>query len=242
MTSNPNRHGANHTDVEPQTESANAGDRRPIASRSTAWAQKITAGLAKTAVQPNHISIGSMVFAALAGVLFFIGGQGGDKLLPLCWILAGLAVQGRLLCNLFDGMLAVEAGRGTSDGLAWNEFPDRYADVMILIGVGYGVDSPSLGWMAACFAILTAYTRELGNSVGAGADFVGPMAKQHRMAVITIAAVLSSLIALLPILSRPELPATIMIVALWLIVGGAILTSLRRTTRLLSRLRGNRST
>jgi len=205
--------------------------RRPLSSRNTHWARKGTQWLSTTRIQPNHISMASMVFAALAGLLFSVAPHSGALLKAFLLILAALACQARLLCNLFDGLLAVEAGRRTLDGFAWNEFPDRYADILIFIGLGYGVGLPSLGWAAACFSVLTAYTRELGNATGAGADFVGPMAKQHRMAVVTVAAVVGALLVAIPGITNLLLTASLVIIVL-----GSVFTSLRRTKRLLNAL------
>jgi len=206
----------------PEADDEALGDRRPLASRDTNWAHKATAMLAKTSIQPNQVSIGSIVFAGIAGLLFYVSGHVDPSYRWMLWLLAALACQFRLLCNLFDGMLAVEAGRKSADGLAWNEFPDRYADILIMIGIGYGIGFPSLGWAAACFSVLTAYTRELGNAVGAGADFIGPMAKQHRMAVITAASVLAAVTSFFDL--HP------------MIAVGALLTSIRRSHRLLNKL------
>jgi len=209
----------------------NNGDRRPLNSRDTGWARKGTQWLTTTGLQPNQISMGSVVFAALAGLLFFIAPQTSGLLKAILLLLAALACQCRLLCNLFDGLLAVEAGRKTHDGIAWNEFPDRYADILILVGIGYGVGMPSLGWAAACFSVLTAYTRELGNAAGNGADFVGPMAKQHRMAVVTVAAVIGAFLA-----AYESATTWVLIISLVVISLGALFTSMRRTKRLLDAL------
>ena len=61
---------------------------------------------------------------------------------------------------MLDGMVAVEGGKGSPDGPIWNEAPDRYSDIVILVGAGYGAAfagaaSPSLGWAAAVFAVMT---------------------------------------------------------------------------------------
>ncbi len=45
--------------------------------------------------------------------------------------------------------------------------------------------SPVLGWASAVLAVLVAYIRAIAASVGAGQIFLGPMAKQQRMAVLT---------------------------------------------------------
>lgn len=207
-------------------------NRRPLASRDTGWAKAVARRLAETSITPNQISMASVVFAALAGLAFWQVGETEGAARALLLVLAGFLVQCRLLCNLFDGMVAVEAGKGSPDGAFWNEFPDRVADIAILIGAGYGVDQPALGWAAAGFAVLTAYVRELGRACGQEADFSGPMAKPHRMAAITLAAALSLFEPLWN--GRGE----VLTVALWIVAIGAVLTALRRSVRLVKELRG----
>jgi hypothetical protein len=50
----------------------------------------------------------------------------------------------------------------------------------------------TLGWAAALLAVLTAYVRVLGGSLGLMQHFTGPMAKQHRMFTLTLAALLAA--------------------------------------------------
>lgn len=73
-------------------------------------------------------------------------------------------VQGRLICNLLDGMVAVEGGLRSPVGAVFNDLPDRVSDSLILIGAGYGLAgfityAPQLGWAAALMAVMTAYVR-----------------------------------------------------------------------------------
>jgi phosphatidylglycerophosphate synthase len=154
-------------------------DRRPIASRSTAWAKWLAARLAASAVTPNQISLLSMVFAAAGGGLMLAGGWPA-------WVAAAACVQGRLLCNLLDGMVAVEGGKSSAVGGLYNEFPDRGADTLLLVPLGYAVGQPWLGWAAALLAALTAYVRVFGGALGLPQDFAGVMAKQRRMAALTL--------------------------------------------------------
>jgi len=114
------------------------GDRRPLTSRNTRWARYIAARLAQGGVSPNLISAFSVVFAA---------GCFG------CFL---LAIQLRLLCNLLDGMVAIEGGLQSATGAIWNELPDRIGDILILVGAGLFADSATLGWAASALAILTA--------------------------------------------------------------------------------------
>lgn len=171
--------------------------------------------------------------AACAGVAFWQAGQ-ADGVARIVLLLAGaLFCQFRLLCNLFDGMVAIEGGKQSPDGPFWNEFPDRVADTLIFVGIGYGVTEPGLGWAAACFAVFTAYTRELGRECGLPADFSGPMAKQHRMGIVTAAALVA---CLEPLWHDRD---TVMTIALWIVAVGAALTVLRRGARIVGALRAN---
>lgn len=207
-------------------------DRRPVSTRNARWAGVIAQRLQRAGATPNGISVASMVFALLAALCFaFAFRATGTGTVQLCMLGAVVGIQGRLLCNLFDGMVAVEAGRGAPDGAFWNEFPDRVSDALILLGAGLFVADPTLGWAAAAMAFLTAYIRELGANCGYGADFSGPMAKQHRMAMMTGAALLSVLEPLW------GWSGQILTAALWVVAVGAGLTALRRALRLVLKMR-----
>lgn len=156
------------------------GARRPIASRSSSWAIGLSQYLTRIGVTPNSISVASIAFAALGGALMFAAH-------PLAWVGAAACVQLRLVCNLLDGMVAIEGGKKTRTGAIYNEFPDRIADSLLLIPAGYAAGLPWLGWLCALLAALTAYVRVFGGSVGLPQDFSGIMAKQRRMAALTVA-------------------------------------------------------
>ncbi|MBD9559400.1 CDP-alcohol phosphatidyltransferase family protein [Ensifer sp. ENS03] len=209
------------------------GDRRPLASRNTRWAQATARRLASMNLTPNRISQASMLAAALAGLSFWLTGESEDGVRASLFIAAALFCQLRLLCNLFDGMVAVEGGKGEADGPFWNEFPDRIADIFIFVGAGFAIGVPALGFAAATSGVLTAYVRELGRANGAPGDFSGPMAKQHRMATMTLAAVVSAFEGLW--LGDGEL----LWIALLAISTGAVLTALLRARRQIAWLRQN---
>ncbi|MDR7031898.1 CDP-alcohol phosphatidyltransferase family protein [Mesorhizobium sp. BE184] len=207
--------------------------RRPLASRDTRLAQTIAGRLATMSVTPNMISQASMAMAALAGTCFWLAGDSEPLVKGMLLVAAAVFCQLRLLCNLFDGMVAVEGGKAAADGPFWNEFPDRIADMLIFVGIGYAVASPGLGWAAAAMAVMTAYVRELGRANGAGSDFSGPMAKQHRMAVVTLAA----LVSVLEFLWDGD--NEILRFALWVVAVGAAFTALRRGLAQIRRLNGS---
>jgi phosphatidylglycerophosphate synthase len=158
--------------------------RRPLASRSTRWAGVLSAAAVRAGLTADGISILSLLFAA--------AGTAALLLLPRPWNLLACAagIQLRLLCNLLDGMVAIEGGRKSKIGVLYNEVPDRVADSMFLVGLGYAIGMSWLGWLAALAAAVTAYIRVLGGTFGLAQDFRGPLAKPHRMAVMTLGCLL----------------------------------------------------
>jgi phosphatidylglycerophosphate synthase len=194
--------------------------------------------LTRRGVRPNAISLTGVAFAAVAGACLAASALDGPVPRAALLVVAAAMIQFRLVCNLLDGMVAIEGGLKTKSGELYNDVPDRVSDPLILVGAGYGVIwgawGPTLGWLAAVLAILTAYVRVLGVSVGTPAYFLGPMAKQHRMAVLTFACVVGVVesVVLQPYVGRA------LGVALVVIVVGSALTVGRRLRRIAADLEG----
>ena len=208
-------------------------NRRPIKSRASGWAQASARILARAGASPNMISGASVAFAALGGALMALAGMSGQILHGVALVAAAACIQARLICNLLDGMVAVEFKRGSSSGAIWNELPDRVSDALFLAGAGacafaslHPLTGMTLGWTAAVLAVTTAYVRELGRGLGFPADFSGPMAKPQRMAALTLTCLLAA----------PE-PlwqghGEVMLIGLLVIAIGTALTVVRRTRNL----------
>lgn len=157
----------------------------------------------------------------------------------LAWLAGAGFIQLRLLANLLDGMVAIESGRASPVGELYNEVPDRVSDTAILVGVGFASGgTPSLGLIAACAALFTAYVRAMGKAAGAPHEFCGPMAKQQRMALLTIAALYC---ASVPKSWQPSWGASseygFMAAVLLIISVGSLLTAIRRLLRIANNLR-----
>lgn len=140
--------------------------------------------LLATPMTANQISMLGIVFAAL-GAAALVAAPGSAWL----FLAGAVGIQLRLLANMMDGLVAVEGGRGSPTGALWNEVPDRLEDGLLLVGFGYAVGLAEVGYGAAILAVFTAYVRAVGASHGLGQDFRGPMAKQHRMAALTLGCV-----------------------------------------------------
>jgi len=210
--------------------------RRPLKTRERVWARALAARLAAWGVRPNAVSIASVGFAVFAGACLWTSLGDDGRTSAILLLAAAAGIQIRLLCNLLDGLIAVEGGLGSPVGEIYNDLPDRFADVAILVGAGlalgalpYGV---TLGWVAAIAALITAYVRVLGGAVGLPQDFSGPMAKQHRMALLTLGCLAGAVEAFL------QRPPRLLYAALALVLFGSAVTIVRRTWRIAAGLRG----
>jgi len=208
------------------TQNHDMESRRPLKVRSARFATNFAKWLSQQNITPNQISIMSVFFAALSAICLFSLSYYTGVLSLILAILAAVFIQGRLLCNLFDGMVAVEGGKSTAAGELFNDIPDRIADPLIIVAAGYAIADVSwastLAWVAAILAVMTAYVRTLASAIGAPTSFAGPMAKQHRMAVLTLACCITAL----EIFIWHSVYA--LLVALVIITVGCIMTLFRR--------------
>lgn len=76
---------------------------------------------------PNGILIARIFCSLLAAMCLF------------CGILLLIVV--RLICNLLDGLVAVEGGMQSPGAAVYNDLPDRSSDAVSLLGVGYSISA-----------------------------------------------------------------------------------------------------
>jgi phosphatidylglycerophosphate synthase len=209
-------------------------NRRPLQTRSKKWAQALAAGVARTGLSPNAISVLGLVFAGVGAVM----------MLAHWWWVAAVCVQLRLLCNMLDGLVAVEHGKGDKLGGFFNEVPDRVEDVMLLLAAGHAageaarmaglVGGATLGWAAALLAVGTAYIRQTGVAMGLPQDYSGPMAKPQRMFLLTVSLLAAEVVLLT---HDVEAARATLGIGVMLIGGGTAATLARRTVRLAEALK-----
>jgi phosphatidylglycerophosphate synthase len=210
---------------------SNSIDRRPIATRNRKWAQSSTAWLASRNVSPNAISIAGMSTCIVAGIALGMTSVADYRIF---WLIAALGAQLRLTANMFDGMVAIASSRASKAGELYNEVPDRISDAAVFIGAGFAWGgNVTLGYIATILAIFTAYVRAAGKIAGAPNEFCGPMAKQHRMLIITLICVYA---AITPrswqIITFNDSQIGLMTLGLVVIVVGCIITVIRRLSRI----------
>jgi phosphatidylglycerophosphate synthase len=154
-------------------------------------------------------------------------------------LIAALGAQLRLTANMLDGMVAIASSRTSKTGELYNEVPDRISDAAVFIGAGFAWGgNMTLGYIATILAIFTAYVRAAGKIAGAPNEFCGPMAKQHRMLVVTLVCVYA---AISPrswqMITFNNSQIGVMTLGLLIIIAGCVITVIRRVARIANALK-----
>jgi phosphatidylglycerophosphate synthase len=206
-------------------------DRRPIATRNRKWAQDATVWLASRNVSPDAISIAGMSACIIGGIALGVTSIADYRIL---WLIGALGAQLRLTANMLDGMVAIASSRASKTGELYNEVPDRLSDAAVFIGAGYAWGgNVTLGYIATILAIFTAYVRAAGKIAGAPNEFCGPMAKQHRMLVITLICVYATITPRSwQMITFNNSQIGLMTLGLVVIVVGCVITVVRRLSRI----------
>lgn len=212
--------------------------RRPIKTRSAEWAQRCSQFLCRFGITPNLVSVVSVAFALLVAGCYWASDYFESSLWQRSIFLLGAAIgiQLRLICNLMDGMIAIEGGKATRNGDIYNEIPDRFADLIIIVAAGIWAGDrvySDLAWLAGALSILIACIRMQGAALTQEHDFSGPMAKPQRMALLTLVTLL--LIAL----GCFNVTLPVMFWALLVLIVGEALTIVRRIRNLSIKLGGH---
>jgi phosphatidylglycerophosphate synthase len=221
-----------------ESASVTGANRRPARARDHTWVRWLAGRLAVAGATPNQVSLASVLFAGLASVCLLLAAVTPIGR-PLLFLTAAALLPFRGLCNLCDGLIAVEGGRRTRAGVIFNDLPDRLSDALLLAAAGVAISAwwgRDLGWLAALLALGTAYVRVLGGSAGTRQPFCGPMDKSARMVILGLAAVLAAAEAAC---GWPERSLTAGLAAIAI---GSLLTIIRRTRRILRELDGRPAT
>jgi len=211
-------------------------DRRPIATRNRKWAQSATVWLAARNVSPNAISIAGMCACIAAGLALGLTSVEYNRIF---WLVAALGAQLRLTANMLDGMVALASGRDSKVGELYNEVPDRVSDAAMFIGAGYAWGgNVALGYVATILGNFHCLRSRRRKIAGGPNEFCGPMAKQHRMLVITVVCLYSVVVPRSwQIFHFDDLEIGVMALALTLIIAGCLVTVVRRLQRIARGLR-----
>jgi CDP-diacylglycerol--glycerol-3-phosphate 3-phosphatidyltransferase len=142
--------------------------------RFQALLRPLVGRLAGVGVTANQVTLAAAVGSGAVGVAVALGPLPRILLLLPAWLFVRMAL------NAVDGMLAREFGQKSDRGAVLNEVGDVVSDTALYLPLGV---LPGALWPAVGFTLLAALTEfcgVLGQALGAGRQYQGPMGKSDR--------------------------------------------------------------
>ena len=146
---------------------------------------------ARAGLTPNAVSLIAFVLAAVAGIAYWLAG--GDA----WWYLVGAVLVGlNGALDLLDGALARRLGTASAAGDFLDHVLDRYADIVLVIGLALGVDRPVLGLFAVSGVFMTSYLGTQAQAVGLDRVYGGLLGRADRLVLIGLVTLVAGVVDL----------------------------------------------
>jgi archaetidylinositol phosphate synthase len=138
---------------------------------------------------PNGVSVAAIILAGAAGAAFALAGTN-----RLLYLLGAVLVLGNGMLDLLDGELARELGADSDAGDLLDHVLDRYADILLLVGLAAGTGRYALGLGAVTGVLMTSYLGTQAQAVGLDRVYGGLVGRADRLAIIGIGAAVAAFI------------------------------------------------
>jgi phosphatidylglycerophosphate synthase len=135
-------------------------------------------------LQPNHVSLASLLPSALAAVSLWFG----------WWPLVIVGILGRMALTVMDGLLAEAYGGKTRIGPYLNRLPQEIGDIALFLAFWPWADGR---WVALLLgaAWLVNVCGVLPGVAGGSPQPVGPAGQPDRIAIVLVAAAIRTFVA-----------------------------------------------
>jgi len=135
-------------------------------------------------VNPNTLSIVSLLFAILAAVLYVLEGS------PFL-LLAAIMVLVSGFFDALDGKVARISSKASKRGDFLDHVIDRYSDAIILgaIALSFRCEM-SFGLFAVIGVLLTSYMGTQAQALGLGREYRGILGRADRIAVLVVVSII----------------------------------------------------
>jgi CDP-diacylglycerol--glycerol-3-phosphate 3-phosphatidyltransferase len=143
----------------------------------------------RVGVTPNHVTVTAILASLGYGTWMVL-----DPSTRLPFLLLPLFMLGRMALNAIDGMLAREHDQKTRLGAILNECGDVISDAALYVPFSLlpGV-YPNLVMSMVFMSVLTEFVGVLGQVIGAGRRYDGPLGKSDRAFVFGVLGLLAGL-------------------------------------------------
>ncbi|MFC6835831.1 CDP-alcohol phosphatidyltransferase family protein [Halomarina ordinaria] len=152
---------------------------RPVANRALDPFVTVSERLGLT---PDAVSVVAMGLAVAAGGAFALGGE-----TPLFYLVGAVLVFLNGWLDLLDGALARRLGTASRAGDLLDHVLDRYADIVMLVGLTAGVGRWAVGLAAVTGVLMTSYLGTQAQAVGLDRVYGGLVGRADRLALIGLA-------------------------------------------------------
>jgi archaetidylinositol phosphate synthase len=139
-------------------------------------------GAARTVgLSPNGVSVIAFLLAGAAGGVYAIASRD-----PLLYLVGAILVFLNGWLDLVDGALAREMDVASAAGDLLDHVLDRYADLVIIVGLAAGVGEWVLGIAAVTGVLMTSYLGTQAQAVGLDRVYGGLLGRADRLALVGI--------------------------------------------------------
>jgi archaetidylinositol phosphate synthase len=138
-------------------------------------------GAKRLGVSPDGVSVVAFVAAAAAAVVFYLAGSD-----PVLYLAGAVLVFVNGWLDLVDGALARELDVSSSAGDLLDHVLDRYADIVLLVGLAAGIGRYDIGLAAVTGVLMTSYLGTQAQAVGLDRVYGGLVGRADRLALIGI--------------------------------------------------------
>lgn len=137
---------------------------------------------------PDGISVLAFAFAVAAAVGFYLA-------TPVGYVLGAACVLANGWLDLLDGALARTQDADSRGGDLLDHVLDRYADIVLVVGLAAGVSRYDLGLLAVTGVLMTSYLGTQIQAVGLGREYGGLVGRADRLALIGIGALVAAVVS-----------------------------------------------
>lgn len=159
---------------------------RPLADRALTPSVTVAKKLGLT---PNGVSVIAFVLAGAAGGAFYLAGMRTSLYAAAAFL---------VFCNgwldLVDGALARELDVASAAGDMLDHVLDRYADIIMIVGLAAGVDRYGLGLAAVTGVLMTSYLGTQAQAVDLDRVYGGLLGRADRLALIGIVGAVAAVV------------------------------------------------
>lgn len=182
----------------------------------------LSRALARARIHPHVLTISGFALALVAANFFRI-----DRFF---W--AGIFIILAGTCDVLDGRLARDTGKGSIYGALFDSTIDRYSEIILFLGLAWYYYGPSKATvmiilLAVAGSMMVSYTRARAEGLGLECT-VGIMQRQHRITLLAAGAILAAI---------PGTKHLAMLVSIWIIAILANVTAVQRVTYIRGQLR-----